>query len=124
MFEVSRFDNYSYLFAAPYFINLEQDIVDTEEALQGLRLSINGRVPDVAQSFATVDTLIGGEGYSEQGETLSRLGTLLPVEQGQENDEFFLTFERLGSHTNVYTDPAAPAADTEPVRRTAAARPA
>ena len=105
VFEVSRFDKYSYLFAAPYFINLEQDIVDTEAALQGLRLGINGRVPDVAQSFATVDTLIGGEGYSEQGETLSRLGTLLPVEQGQENDEFFLTFERLGSHTNVYTDP-------------------
>ena len=105
VFEVSRFDNYSYLFAAPYFINLEQDIVDTEVALQGLRLGVNGRVPDVAQSFATVDTLIGGEGYSEQGETLSRLGTLLPVEQGQENDEFFLTFERLGSHTNVHTDP-------------------
>ncbi|KZZ22362.1 hypothetical protein A3754_20335 [Alcanivorax sp. HI0083] len=105
VFEVSRFDNYSYLFAAPYFINLEQDIVESEVALQGLRLGINGRVPDVAQSFATVDTLIGGEGYSEQGETLSRLGTLLPVEQGQENDEFFLTFERLGSHTNVHTDP-------------------
>ena len=105
VFEVSRFDNYSYLFAAPYFINLEQDIVESEVALQGLRLGINGRVPDVAQSFATVDTLIGGEGYSEQGETLSRLGTLLPVEQGQDNDEFFLTFERLGSHTNVHTDP-------------------
>ncbi|MEQ3636630.1 LamG domain-containing protein [Alcanivorax sp.] len=105
VFEVSRFDNYSYLFAAPYFINLEQQIVEAEVALQGLRLGVNGRVPDVAQSFAMVDTLIGGDGYSEQGETLSRLGTLLPVEQGQENDEFFLTFERLGSHTNVHTDP-------------------
>ncbi len=65
--------------------------MDTEVALQGLRLGVNGRVPDVAQSFAMVDTLVGGEGCSEQGETLSRLGTLLPVEQGQENDEFFLT---------------------------------
>lgn len=106
VFEVSRFDNYSYLFAAPYFINLEQDIVSDETPLKGLRLGINGRVPDVAQSFATLDTLIGGDGYSEQGETLSRLGTLLPVEQGQENDEFFLTFERLGSHTHVHTEPA------------------
>ena len=105
VFEVSRFDNYSYLFAAPYFINLEQDIVSDEIPLTGLRLGINGRVPDVAQSFATLDTLIGGDGYSEQGETLSRLGTLLPVEQGQENDEFFLTFERLGSHTHVHTEP-------------------
>ena len=106
VFEVSRFDNYSYLFAAPYFINLEQDIVSDEIPLAGLRLGINGRVPDVAQSFATLDTLLGGDGYSEQGETLSRLGTLLPVEQGQENDEFFLTFERLGSHTHVHTEPS------------------
>jgi hypothetical protein len=67
VFEVSRFDNYSYLFAAPYFINLEQDIVSNEVPLAGLRLGINGRVPDVAQSFATLDTLIGGDGYSEQG---------------------------------------------------------
>lgn len=105
VFEVSRFDNYSYLFAAPYFINLEQDIVEDEAPLEGLRIGINGRVPGVAQSFSTLETLIGGEGYSEQGENLSRLGTLLPVEQGQENDEFFLTFERLGQHTNVYTEP-------------------
>lgn len=105
VFEVTRFDNFSYLFAAPYFINLEQDIVSEEVPLQGLRLGINGQVPDVAQSFATLNTLIGGEGYSEQGETLSRLGTLLPVEQGQESDEFFLTFERLGDHTNVHTEP-------------------
>jgi hypothetical protein len=27
------------------------------------------------------------------------------VEQGQDNDEFFLTFERLGSHTHVHTEP-------------------
>ncbi|MED5431166.1 MAG: LamG domain-containing protein, partial [Pseudomonadota bacterium] len=106
VFEVSRFDNYSYLFAAPYFINLQQDIVEDEAPLEGLRIGINGRVPGVAQSFATLDTLIGGDGYSEQGENLSRLGTLLPVEQGQDNDEFFLTFERLGQHTNVYTEPA------------------
>ena len=105
VFEVSRFDNFSYLFAAPYFINLEQDVVSEEVPLAGLRLGINGQVPDVAQAFATLDTEIGGDGYSEQGETLSRLGTLLPVEQGQDNDEFFLTFERLGSHTHVHTEP-------------------
>ena len=105
VFEVSRFDNYSYLFAAPYFINLEQETVDSNTPMEGLRIGINGRVPDVGQSFAPLDTDLGGEGYSSQGETLSRLGTLLPVEQGQDNDEFFLTFERLGSHTNAFTEP-------------------
>ena len=105
VFEVSRFDNYSYLFAAPYFINLQQDTVESSTPMQGLRVGINGRVPEVGQSFAPLDTGLGAEGYSSQGETLSRLGTLLPVEQGQESDEFFLTFERLGSHTNVFTEP-------------------
>ncbi len=105
VFEVSRFDNYSYLFAAPYFINLQQDTVESSTAMSGLRLGINGRVPDVGQSFAPLEAELGGEGYSSQGETLSRLGTLLPVEQGQEGDEFFLTFEQLGSHSNVFTEP-------------------
>ncbi|EKF75836.1 hypothetical protein A11A3_00040 [Alcanivorax hongdengensis A-11-3] len=104
VFEVSRFDNYSYLFNAPYFINLKQDTISQQVAMKGLRLGINGKVPQVAQSYARLNTQLGGDGYSEQGQTLSRLGTLLPVEQ-EGNDEFFLSFDQLGSHSHVYTEP-------------------
>ena len=49
-------------------------------------------------------------------QTLSGLGTIIPLEQGQESDEFFLTFETLGSATNVVVEadpaPLPPPADS------------
>jgi hypothetical protein len=47
------------------------------------------------------------------------MATTIPSEKGADSDQFFLTFERLGSHTNVYTEPTvlppAVPADSEPV---------
>ncbi len=40
------------------------------------------------------------------GQLLSELGTIIPLEKGPVNDEFFLTFEQLAGHLNVYTEPA------------------
>lgn len=104
-FEVSRFDNYAYLFADPFFINLDGN-APPATTMQGLRVGLNGREITVGQTWSTLDTEIGGPGYAGGVQPLSRLGTIIALDVGQEQDEFFLSFARLGSHTNVYTEPA------------------
>jgi hypothetical protein len=39
---------------------------------------------------------------------LSSLGTVIGLEKGPQADEFFITFEQLGSHTNVVLAPVPP----------------
>lgn len=105
-FEVSRFDNYAYLFARPFFIDLTDGQTDAPANfdIQGMRLGINGGEAQVGQAWINLDTSAGGIDYSSDGQLLSPLGMLVAVDQGQEQDEFFLTFARLGDHTNVYVE--------------------
>lgn len=106
-FEVSRFDNYAYLFATPFFIDLTegQTSAPAQFAVSGMRLGINGAEAQVGQAWTHLDTTAGGAGYSAGGQPLSPLGTLVAVDQGEQQDEFFLTFARLGDHSNVYVEP-------------------
>ena len=118
VFEVSQFDNYSYLFAEPFFISLDNDASIPDVAVQGVRVGINGRESFAGQVFATLDTQISAANYQAGiGQALSRQGTIIPLEKGPELDEFFLTFEVLGNNTNVRVEalpPApAPAADID-----------
>lgn len=107
MFEVSQFDNYSYLFHSPTFISLDPEARPDGIAIAGMRIGINGKEAALGQSFSTLDTEISAGLYSAAaGQLLSPLGALVPLEQGPEFDEFFLTFERLGQHTHVVTPPA------------------
>lgn len=101
MFEAARFDTYSYLFQRPVFIVLGEDPPPLNIALQGMRIGINGVESKVGQAYINLDTTIAA-----QGQVLSSVGTILPLNLGPEGDEFFLSFERLGSHTDVRTEPA------------------
>jgi hypothetical protein len=110
--EVSLYDNYSYLFSEPFFISLDENATFNNIPLKGMRIGINGREAAVGQVFKNLDSSIDQSNYlAGQGQTLSRLGTIVQVEKGAEVDEFFLTFEQLGSQTNVVieADPPAPA---------------
>lgn len=110
VFEVSQFDSYSYLFAEPFFINLNGDFSGSDIPLSGMRLGVNGRESTFGQGFATLDTSLSASAYiSGEGQLLSRQGTIIPVEKGPEVDEFFLTFERLGDQENVRIDNVQPA---------------
>src|SRR5690606_18074434 len=61
----------------------------------------------VGQSYAHLATQITSASYSpDGGQPLTRLGAVLPLEKGPKDDEFFLTFDRLG--TNTYARPAPP----------------
>lgn len=106
LFEVSQFDNYSYLFNRPTFISLDPQAKPASIALQGMRLGINGKEVKVGQAYRNLATVIGGSGYQASGQILSSLGTVIASEKGSDADEFFLSFEKLGEHTNVVTEAA------------------
>ena len=98
VFEVSQFDNYGYLFSNPFFISLDETQSPPGIPLKGMRIGINGREVVVGQSFANLDLTLNASDYvAGSGQPLSRLGTVLALEEGPENDQFFLTFEQLGS---------------------------
>lgn len=110
--EVSQFDSYSYLFSEPFFVSLDSSATVADTPLQGMRIGINGREANVGQVYQNLDTQLTQTDYiAGQGQVLSTLGTIIPVEKGAGIDEFFLTFEVLADQTNVVVeaDPPAPA---------------
>ncbi len=122
LFEVSQFDSYSYLFNRPTFVSLDPDWVpSTPIPVRGLRIGANGVVLPISQAYRNLDTSVSvANGYSAAtGQVLSSLGTVMPLEKGPDQDEFFLTFDVLGNDTNVVTEPAPltppPPADGDPV---------
>lgn len=102
VFEVSQFDSYSYLFNSPFFISLDPGASPLNIPLEGMRIGINGREPEVGQAYAKLEMSLDGANYSpETGQPISAIGTIFGIEKSAETDEFFLTFERLGDATNV-----------------------
>jgi len=117
LIEVSQFDSYSYLFDTPRFINLDPAWPPTGIRIQGLRIGINGKEAGAGQAYASIDTTINAIDYDPQlGQQLSPLGTVIALEKGAA-DEFFLTFEVIGSDSNAFNDPK-PAAPVTPVNPT------
>ncbi|MDO6692895.1 LamG domain-containing protein [Aliiglaciecola sp. 3_MG-2023] len=117
--EVSQFDSYSYLFAEPFFISLDDNASISSVPMQGMRIGLNGREVAAGQVFQNLDVLISDSDYIPgEGQALSSLGTTVAIEKSPEADEFFLTFEQLGSATNVVIEADPPAAaspiDLEP----------
>jgi len=118
-FEVEQYDSYSFLFSRPTFIILDANARPGNIRLEGMRIGINGREASIGQSYSKLKLDITDSLYSSStGQRLSDLGTLITLEKGAENDEFFLTFDRLDSNTynRTITNPPAPpeAADLNP----------
>ncbi len=107
LFEVSQFDNYSHLFSEPTFISLDPGASPASIPVAGMRIGINGKEAVVGQAYSNLDTVIDSAFYDPVlGQRLSNLGTVIALEKGPDDDEFFLTFEVLGSNTNVVVEPA------------------
>jgi Concanavalin A-like lectin/glucanases superfamily len=115
MFTASQYDNYSYLFYQPTFISLDPNAtIPANLTVAGLRIGVNGLLAPAGQSFAKLQTTIGGASYNPStGQQLSPLGTVIPVSLGPANDLFFLSFDQLGSSTHSFVDP--PGIPTPPV---------
>jgi len=109
MFTVSQYDSYGYLFYQPTFISLDPAVTSSNLPsipVQGLRIGLNGAVPQVGQAYIPLKTTITASNYTSQGEVLSSIGTVIGLQGGPLTDQFFLTFDVLGSHSNVVAEAA------------------
>ena len=117
MFTVSQYDSYSYLFYQPTFVSLDPTVTPDNIPVQGIRIGLNGTIPQVGQAYIPLNTTVTASAYTPQGEVLSNIGTIIGLQSGPLVDQFFLTFDRLGSHTNVVVEatPTAPPPAPGPV---------
>ncbi len=106
LFQVSQFDEFSYLFESPQFISLDPTAVPNNVPLQGMRIGINGAEIGSSQAYSNMDVTLNDTDFIDSSQPLSRLGTLVPLQKGPESDSFFLTFELLGDNANAFTEPA------------------
>jgi hypothetical protein len=105
--EAAQFDSYGYLFREPFFISLDGTAQPAGLDIRGMRVGLNGAEARVGQAFSYLDTQITSTLYSAAtGQTLLNLGTVLPLEKGPDEDEFFLTFDTIGS--NIFNRPPPP----------------
>lgn len=118
VFEVSQFDEFSYLFSAPRYVNLA-DNTPTNIELGGMRIGLNGDEVPVGQAYPNILITDLANGYTpESGTILSDVDTIIELQNGANIDEFFLTFESLGPRTRtlVYNEnDADPVGDIPPL---------
>ena len=110
MFEVSQNDSYSYLFNKPVFLSLDPTTTFSNLVIKGMRIGENGAELGVGQSYAPLNTTVSGQGFDPTvgpptSVPLTRIGTVIALNKGPAYDQFFLSFEQLGTATNVHTDP-------------------
>ncbi|HEU4627217.1 MAG TPA: LamG domain-containing protein [Steroidobacteraceae bacterium] len=120
MFEASQLDSYAYLFNKPTFISLDPTADPGTFPLKGMRIGVNGAEAKVGQTYATLDTTVGGANYDKAtGQLLSNVGAVIGLEKGPLSDEFFLSFEQIGGNSHPHPDPdgqvsTAPVVDPDP----------
>ena len=118
VFEVEVFDDFSYLFSNPFFRSLDTSATPPAGGihLQGLRIGLNGLEATAGQAFANIDITIDENTYRPEGTPLvlnGSTGTVIASQQGQDIDEFFLTFDVIGD--NQFDRPAIPVPSREAV---------
>ncbi len=107
--EGAQYDSYGYLFRAPFFISLDGTAQPEGIPLQGMRIGLNGIEASVGQSFGKIDEIISSAVYTPAtGQSLADIGAVIPLQKGPELDEFFLTFDQLGTQTFNRPTPATP----------------
>lgn len=111
VFEVSQFDEYSYLFRNPRFINIDPaspGYVPPKLAIQDMRIGVNNQVIKVGQAYTNISIPDVSEAYSaETGKILSTIDTVIPIQNGATGsnaDEFFLTFGTFGDEHYVFSE--------------------
>ncbi len=105
MFEAAQWDSYGYLFVEPTFISLDGSAQPDGVPIQGVRLGVNGQEVSAGQAYQNMDEMITSALYTPNGQPLSGLGTVIPLEKGPDSDEFFLTFDVIGGNVNIRQEP-------------------
>ena len=115
LMEASVYDNWSYLFNAPRFINLnDANVTPSNIHIKGMRIGVNGTEASNGQAYANIDVCVNGSCAPTNapyttgtGADLSSIGTVIAMQNGPQPatgsgllpDQIFLTFEVLGSVT-------------------------
>ena len=91
--QAEQMDSYGYLFSNPVYVNLSTTVPAINIPIAGMRIGINGKEALIGQSFVnlSIDTITAND------QEVSRLGTVIELQEGTEIDDFFLSFERLGT---------------------------
>jgi hypothetical protein len=112
MFTASQYDSYSYLFARPTFISLDPNWKPTSPIqIAGIRIGVNGAEIPVDQAYIPLNVTVNANDYNPTtGQLLSPIGTVIPLENGPNDDQFFLTFAQIGTLSHTYTTPSPTAA--------------
>jgi hypothetical protein len=117
MLEGTQLDSYGYQFTKPTFISLDPNAQIPNIPLQGLRIGVNGAEATVGQAYIPLNTTISATNYQAgSGQLLSTIGTVIGAEKGPDADEFFISFDQIGSRTippNARNEPTFP--DDEPL---------
>lgn len=104
LFEVAQYDSHGYLFTKPHFITLDPAQQPEGIPIQGLRIGLNGAEAPVGQAYGHLDSTLSAAQFGELGQPLATIGAVIPLEKGPADDEFFLTFDLLGTQSFVRTD--------------------
>ncbi len=105
VYEVSQFDSSSYLFNEPFFANINPNGVESNFDLQGIRLGINGKLAKIGQAFTNVDAPVSGR-FGEPFQGLAPIGSIIPLENGTDQDVFFLAFDNIDGQSGLRNDGA------------------
>ncbi|MEM0954476.1 MAG: LamG domain-containing protein [Pseudomonadota bacterium] len=97
VFTVSQFDDASYLFESPFFANINPSGGGSTLDVQGIRIGINGKLASVGQAFTNVNASASAN-LGSVSAPLSTVGTIVPLENGADQDAFFLAFDGLNGN--------------------------
>jgi hypothetical protein len=105
MFTASQYDSYGYLFYQPTFISLDPSAKPNNIAIKGVRIGINGTLPQVGQAYIPLNSEVTTANYTSSGQPLSSVGTVIGLESGPLTDMFFLQFDTLGGQSYPIVEP-------------------
>ncbi len=105
VFQVSQFDDSGYLFEEPFFANINPAGGSVDFDVQGMRIGINGKLVTVGQAFTNVNT-VATSSLGSFSERLAEVGTVIPLENGADQDIFFLAFDSAEGQQSPVDDGA------------------
>jgi mono/diheme cytochrome c family protein len=105
VYTVSQFDDASYLFEDPFFANINPAGGDVTFDVQGIRIGINGKIANVGQAYTNVSAM-ATSGGGLVSDSLSDVATIVPLENGADQDIFFLAFDSAAGQQSPVDDGA------------------
>jgi hypothetical protein len=96
--EAGEMDKASYVFSDPAYVGPNPNGL----RIKGVQIAVNDKLPAAGQAFRNVDATVNATQM-----LLADIGTVIAQDKGRNVDSFLLTFEVIGTKSNVVPEPAA-----------------